>query len=532
MTRLLGFAARLMRSAAPRYSPVTVVAMTLWVTTAVSGEVAEPCIGDCNEDGRVTVAELVTIVRAVLGLTGESCGFSDRSTVDALVRAVNKALRGCDAADTTSTPTEAEVSSPTRTATGIATDTPIAPQPTHTPTYTATIVLNVTPTSTRTVGVESDGVDLFVTRIERERCKNPTKCTSLPPSAVTICIGNGGDRFSAPVAVSVNGAVTNIGSLSSGAEVCFHRDFSGNDAIAVQIDPEGRIEEADDENNFASAPTLGPTSCDVLGPPCGTTPTPAPHDRCENCCDHCADAACIEQCVGTESCTLVADYAGVVTDASTGEPIANAAVTVNDVTAVTDADGHYAFRSARRRVCTALDYFFNVSVAAPGFAPLQQSFYRTPSSAVTNLDAELAPMNPAAFAIETALARTCRPSGIVAYAHISTEGGETSFMCRESAGHESAATVIRHPDAATAAAVFENAPGPEETFHGYRARFSESSEGGNRFFREHFLWLADCWTLTANSFDDTHFTYISPQPREIAEAIYSVALPTMLDQCN
>jgi hypothetical protein len=61
------------------------------------------CPGDCDGDGRVTVAELVAGVRAVLGEDPLStCDAVDsdrdtRATVDDLVRAVQAALYDCDA---------------------------------------------------------------------------------------------------------------------------------------------------------------------------------------------------------------------------------------------------------------------------------------------------------------------------------------------------------------------------------------------------------------------------------------------------
>jgi len=60
-----------------------------------------PCVGDCTNDDRVTVDELVTGVNIALGNTPWSeCHAFDRSgdervTVDELVAAVNKALNGC-----------------------------------------------------------------------------------------------------------------------------------------------------------------------------------------------------------------------------------------------------------------------------------------------------------------------------------------------------------------------------------------------------------------------------------------------------
>src|SRR4029077_19919473 len=60
-----------------------------------------PCIGDCDNSGAVTVADLVTLVNIALG-TGDikSCSTFGATqggpiTIDELVRAVNNALNGC-----------------------------------------------------------------------------------------------------------------------------------------------------------------------------------------------------------------------------------------------------------------------------------------------------------------------------------------------------------------------------------------------------------------------------------------------------
>ena len=61
------------------------------------------CEGDCNADGRVGIAEIISGVRIALGLSGgESCpGIDDnidgRVSIGELIRAVNNSLRGCQA---------------------------------------------------------------------------------------------------------------------------------------------------------------------------------------------------------------------------------------------------------------------------------------------------------------------------------------------------------------------------------------------------------------------------------------------------
>jgi hypothetical protein len=59
------------------------------------------CLGDCNDDGVVTVDELITGVNIALGtleldVCGEFDGNADATvTVDELITAVNNALTGC-----------------------------------------------------------------------------------------------------------------------------------------------------------------------------------------------------------------------------------------------------------------------------------------------------------------------------------------------------------------------------------------------------------------------------------------------------
>lgn len=124
------------------------------------------CVGDCNEDGQVTVDELVRGVGIALGTQLVSaCPVFDRNgdqavTVDELVAAVARALEGCEEAGPT--PTTA-VTTPTRTQTWFgATATPTmavptpsstrppdSPSATHTGRPTATTVPPASRTPTR-----------------------------------------------------------------------------------------------------------------------------------------------------------------------------------------------------------------------------------------------------------------------------------------------------------------------------------------------------------------------------------------------
>jgi len=78
------------------------------------------CVGDCHDDGAVTVDELVVGVNIALGQAAvETCTALDRNgdgavTVDELVAAVNNALSGCPAEETpTPTPTGGPNPTPT-----------------------------------------------------------------------------------------------------------------------------------------------------------------------------------------------------------------------------------------------------------------------------------------------------------------------------------------------------------------------------------------------------------------------------------
>lgn len=105
---------------------------------------AQPCPGDCNGDGRVTVDELVVAVRIALGSESPgACPAADRNgdgqvSIEDLIAATLMALSGCPPAPTpTATVTASATASPTVTPTATVppTATPTGP-PTGTPTAT------------------------------------------------------------------------------------------------------------------------------------------------------------------------------------------------------------------------------------------------------------------------------------------------------------------------------------------------------------------------------------------------------------
>lgn len=75
--------------------------------------VAVPCVGDCSDDGTITVDEILIGVNVALGLASMSTcpqfdiDASGTLTVDELVSSVDAALRGCDPVQPTPTPSAA-----------------------------------------------------------------------------------------------------------------------------------------------------------------------------------------------------------------------------------------------------------------------------------------------------------------------------------------------------------------------------------------------------------------------------------------
>ncbi len=59
---------------------------------------AEPCAGDCNGDGMVTIDELITAVNVDLGKApADACPAGTCNTVDCLVHIIDNILYGCGA---------------------------------------------------------------------------------------------------------------------------------------------------------------------------------------------------------------------------------------------------------------------------------------------------------------------------------------------------------------------------------------------------------------------------------------------------
>ena len=100
-----------------------VALLTALLVAGRQSAAVEPCPGDCNDDGHVTIDELVTGVDIVLGSAAtDRCALLDvnedqRGAIDELITAVRNAIEGCG-------PGGAPTATPTRT----------PPEPTLTPT--------------------------------------------------------------------------------------------------------------------------------------------------------------------------------------------------------------------------------------------------------------------------------------------------------------------------------------------------------------------------------------------------------------
>lgn len=114
-----------------------VVALSTCILLLPCRAPAQACVGDCDNDGHVTVNEILTMVDVALGNASLSaCGAGDANgdsqiTIDEILAAVNNALNGCG-------PLPTETPTPTNTATASAT-------PTETPLTTSTATPGWTP---------------------------------------------------------------------------------------------------------------------------------------------------------------------------------------------------------------------------------------------------------------------------------------------------------------------------------------------------------------------------------------------------
>jgi len=88
-------------TATPTITPTGTATVNVTPTPTDTPELS-PCVGDCNDDGTVTVDEMLTMVNIALGNTPvTSCRAGDANmdgqiTIDEILTAVNNALNGCE----------------------------------------------------------------------------------------------------------------------------------------------------------------------------------------------------------------------------------------------------------------------------------------------------------------------------------------------------------------------------------------------------------------------------------------------------
>ena len=128
------------RSQRPQ-SLLPAVVLSFGLLTSTPPVAHAQCCGDCNDDGRVSIGELIRSVSVALdGCDAPPCcGDCDadgRIRIGEIITSVGLALNGCDQSPT---PTATNTATPTVTATPTITQTPTAtPTPTETPTATFT----------------------------------------------------------------------------------------------------------------------------------------------------------------------------------------------------------------------------------------------------------------------------------------------------------------------------------------------------------------------------------------------------------
>lgn len=116
--------------------------LALSEAAAFAGQSVVACVGDCDGDGRVTVAELVRAVGIALGTASlDRCALADANgngavAINELVLAVNAALGGCPPLTPSALPTGTPTASPTATDVATPSPTATADMPTASPTAT------------------------------------------------------------------------------------------------------------------------------------------------------------------------------------------------------------------------------------------------------------------------------------------------------------------------------------------------------------------------------------------------------------
>ncbi len=135
-------------------------------------------------------------------------------------------------------------------------------------------------------------------------------------------------------------------------------------------------------------------------------------------------------------CTLTYGAAGTVRDGVTGLPIAGATIRVLDLPAVTTgADGMFSVSGSREETCN-IDYYFSITVSAPGYRDYQDTLYT--SAVFSSRDVELDPLGGvrvAGFVAEVppcsgrmrGVAVVLEPLGVSSRTSTGPIGGEFAF---------------------------------------------------------------------------------------------------------
>ncbi len=306
--------------------------------TPMATSTPAPCAGDCDRDGRVNIHELVRGVAILLGHAAmESCPALDTEgggflTVNELVRAVDRALQGCHGA-----------------------------------------LPDLIPTGVAFLRCELDGCS-----------RDPS---GVPRQLIAICVANRGDGDAGPFLVQRDSEdPMSVAGLRAGGEVCLEAPYASGGTVVVDVADE--VEESNEVNNILSFTMPASTACDVPVPTCTPTPaqeptrtaTPGALASCKQCCADCdwPSEDCYDACWFTQPCELFYSAAGSVFDSVTGLPIASATVAVGGLpTVITDGSGHYSTSGSRPEICNPFDYYFSVSVTAPGYLPYSVSGYST-----------------------------------------------------------------------------------------------------------------------------------------------------------
>ena len=157
------------------------------------GVVLLPCVGDCDGNGVVMVNELIRGVEIALGNADvEECPAFDVNedgmvTLNELIAAVNSALSGCIAGEPSPTPSDTPVA-PTATSTPATSDTPDATATrtaVGTPTGTPTPAATDTPRSTATVSATRTATGPTATRTRTGTVTQTGTITQTPSRTLT-----------------------------------------------------------------------------------------------------------------------------------------------------------------------------------------------------------------------------------------------------------------------------------------------------------------------------------------------------------